>query len=37
MGIIKSVKLAFDYLKYGEDENDVQKVRAIDDVTIDIE
>ena len=37
MGIIKAVKLAFDYLKYGEDENDVEKVRAIDDVTIDIE
>lgn len=37
MGIIRAVKLAFDYLKYGEDESDVEKVRAIDDVTIDIE
>ncbi len=36
MGIIRAVKLAFDYLKYGEDESDVEKVRAIDDVTIDI-
>lgn len=36
MGIIKAVNLAFDYLKYGEDESDVRKVRAIDDITLDI-
>ncbi len=36
MGIIKAVKLCFDYMKYGEDDSKVEKVRAIDDVTLDI-
>ncbi len=36
MGIIKAVRLCFDYLKYGEDDSKVEKVRAIDDVTLDI-
>ena len=36
MGIIKAVKLCFDYMKYGEDDSKVERVRAIDDVTLDI-
>lgn len=36
MGIIKAVKLCFDYMKYGEDDSKIEKVRAIDDVTLDI-
>jgi energy-coupling factor transport system ATP-binding protein len=36
MGIIKAVKLCFDYIKYGEDDTKIEKVRAIDDVTLDI-
>lgn len=36
MGIIKAVKLCFEYMKYGEDDSKVEKVRAIDDVTLDI-
>lgn len=36
MGIIKAVKLCFDYMKYGEDDSKVEKVRAIDHVTLDI-
>ena len=36
MGIIKAVKLCFDYMKYGEDDSKVEKARAIDDVTLDI-
>jgi isoleucyl-tRNA synthetase len=29
MGIIKAIKLGFDYIKYGEDEKDNEKIRAI--------
>ena len=36
MGIITAVKLCFDYMKYGEDDSKVERVRAIDDVTLDI-
>lgn len=36
MGIIKAVKLCFDYMKYGEDDSKIEKARAIDDVTLDI-
>ena len=36
MGIIKAVKLCFDYMKYGEDDSKIERVRAIDDVTLDI-
>ena len=36
MGIIKSVKLAFDYLKYDEDGNVQETQRAVDGVDIDI-
>ncbi len=36
MGIIKAVKLAFDYLKYDDDGNVVDTARAIDDVSLDI-
>ena len=36
MGIIKAVKLCFDYMKYGEDDSKVERVRAIDDVTLDL-
>lgn len=36
MGIIKAVKLCFDYMKYGEDDSKIEKVRAIDEVTLDI-
>ena len=36
MGIIKAVKLCFDYMKYGEDDSKIEKVRAIDDMTLDI-
>ncbi|MBQ3406448.1 MAG: energy-coupling factor transporter ATPase [Lachnospiraceae bacterium] len=36
MEIIKAVKLCFDYMKYGEDDSKVERVRAIDDVTLDI-
>lgn len=36
MGIIKAVKLAFDYLKYDEDGNVQETQRAVDGVDIDI-
>ena len=36
MGIIKAVKLAFDYLKYDEDGNVQETPRAVDGVDIDI-
>ena len=36
MGIIKAVKLAFDYLKYDDDGNVKEKQRAVDDVDLDI-
>ena len=36
MGIIKAVKLAFDYLKYDEDGNIQETQRAVDGVDIDI-
>ena len=36
MGIIKAVKLAFDYLKYDDDGNVQEKQRAVDDVNLDI-
>lgn len=36
MGIIKAVKLAFDYLKYDEDGNVKETQRAVDGVDIDI-
>ena len=37
MGIIKAIKLGFDYIKYGEDEKDNEKIRAIDGIDIDVE
>ena len=37
MGIIKAVKLAFDYLKYDEDGNVQETQRAVDGVDIDIQ
>ena len=37
MGIIKAVKLAFDYLKYDDDGNVEDTQRAIDDVSLDIQ
>ena len=37
MGIIKAIKLVFDYIKYGEDEKDNEKIRAIDGIDIDVE
>ena len=36
MGIIKAVKLAFDYLKYDEDGNVQETQRAVDGVDVDI-
>ena len=37
MGIIKAVKLAFDYLKYDDDGNVEDTQRAVDDVSLDIQ
>ncbi|MDO4338047.1 MAG: energy-coupling factor transporter ATPase [Eubacteriales bacterium] len=37
MGIIKALKLGFDYLKYDEDGNVSDTQRAVDDVNLDIE
>lgn len=37
MGIIKAVKLGFDYFKYGEDGNVQDTQRAVDNVNIDIQ
>jgi energy-coupling factor transport system ATP-binding protein len=37
MGIIKALKLGFDYLKYDEDGNVEATQRAVDDVNLDIE
>ncbi|MBQ8306797.1 MAG: ATP-binding cassette domain-containing protein, partial [Blautia sp.] len=37
MGIIKAVKLGFDYLKYDNDGNVEDKQRAVNDVDLDIE
>ena len=37
MGIIKAIKLGFDHIKYGEDEKDNEKIRAIDGIDIDVE
>lgn len=37
MGIIKALKLGFDYLKYDEDGNVLDTQRAVDDVNLDIE
>ena len=37
MGIIKAIKLGFDYIKYAEDEKDNEKIRAIDGIDIDVE
>lgn len=37
MGIIKAVKLAFDYYKYDDDGNVEDKRRAVDEVDLDIE
>ena len=36
MGIIKTVKVAFDYFKYDEDGNVQETQRAVDNVNIDI-
>ena len=37
MGIIKALKLAFDYLKYDDDGNPTESYRAVNDVNLDIE
>jgi energy-coupling factor transport system ATP-binding protein len=37
MGIIKAAKLAFDYIKYGDDDREAEKVRALDNVDLDVE
>ena len=37
MGIIKAVKLGFDYFKYDEDGNVQDTQRAVDNVNIDIQ
>ena len=37
MGIIKALKLGFDYLKYDDDGNVQDTQRAVDDVNLDIE
>lgn len=37
MGIIKAAKLAYDYLRYGEEGEEPEVNRAIDDVDLDIE
>lgn len=37
MGIIKAAKLAYDYLRYGEEEEEPEVNRAIDHVDLDIE
>ena len=37
MGIIKALKLAFDYLKYDDDGNPTESYRAVNDVDLDIE
>ena len=37
MGIIKALKLGFDYLKYDEDGNVQDTQRAVNDVNLDIE
>ncbi len=37
MGIIKAVKLGFDYLRYDDDGNEKDKQRAVNDVNLDIE
>ncbi|MCF0134359.1 MAG: energy-coupling factor transporter ATPase [Blautia sp.] len=37
MGIIKAVKLGFDYLRYDDDGNVLDTQRAVDDVNLDIE
>ncbi|MBQ9064549.1 MAG: energy-coupling factor transporter ATPase [Blautia sp.] len=37
MGIIKALKLGFEYLKYDDDGNPASSHRAVDDVNIDIE
>ena len=37
MGIIKALKLGFDYLRYDDDGNVEEKYRAVDDVSLDVE
>lgn len=37
MGIIRAVKLGFDYLKYNEEGQEPEKYRAVNDVNLDIE
>ena len=37
MGIIKAAKLAFDYIKYSDDDKEAEKVRALDSVDLDVE
>lgn len=36
MGIIKASKMGFDYIKYGDDEEDPEKIRAISNIDLDI-